>query len=301
MAKALFLSLPLHGHTNPTLPLVRELVAHGESIVYFSSPPFAAKIEHAGGHYRPYRNAFLEEIRDLPERVHQLAWLLMRTTAEVLDEEREIFRAERPDYIICDSVAPWGQCVGQLLRIPVVTSISTFAFNRRVLAYAATRGIRPKSARIFLSKAGHVFKALLLRRKVRRRHGVAPRMLQIVSGRSDLNIVYTSRYFQPRAESFNERYQFVGPSISARLSTETFPWDRVRDAMARLRFPRHHIQRGTRFFSRVHRGVSPRSIPRDHVDRFQYPRDGARRRAAAISPSVHMCRSSKSSSVPAFL
>src|SRR5229473_2383948 len=61
MAKALFLGLPLHGHTNPSLPLVRALVERGDEVVYFSSEPFAAKIEQTGARYRPYRNAFLSE------------------------------------------------------------------------------------------------------------------------------------------------------------------------------------------------------------------------------------------------
>jgi hypothetical protein len=46
MANGLFLSLPLHGHTNPSLPLVRQLV-RGDEIVY-SHEPFAGSIEHAG-------------------------------------------------------------------------------------------------------------------------------------------------------------------------------------------------------------------------------------------------------------
>jgi UDP:flavonoid glycosyltransferase YjiC (YdhE family) len=59
MAKALFLSLPLHGHTNPSLPLVRELVARGDEIVYYSADTFAPTIEESGARYRPYRNAFV--------------------------------------------------------------------------------------------------------------------------------------------------------------------------------------------------------------------------------------------------
>ena len=76
----------------------------------------------------------------------------MRTTAEVLAQELDVFRAEKPDYLIVDSVAPWGQWTGQLLGLPVVTSITTFAVNRHVLAQAGARGTRPKSLRQTLSK-----------------------------------------------------------------------------------------------------------------------------------------------------
>ena len=144
MAKALFLGLPLHGHTNPSLPLVRALVERGDEVVYFSTEPFAAKIQQAGARYRPYRNAFLADLRQLAERTDKISWLLMRTTGEVLAHELDAFRAERPDYIISDSVAPWGQWAGELLDVPVVTSVTTFAVNRRVLAFAASRGTRPE-------------------------------------------------------------------------------------------------------------------------------------------------------------
>ena len=97
MAKALFLGLPLHGHTNPSLPVVRELVQRGDEVVYYSADAFAAKIEHTGARYRPYRNAFLANITQLPERTEQLAWLLARTTAEVLEREHMAVDRERTD------------------------------------------------------------------------------------------------------------------------------------------------------------------------------------------------------------
>ena len=214
MAKALFLGLPLHGHTNPSLPLVRELVARGDEIVYYSADAFAAQIEGAGARYRPYRNAFLADITRLPERVEQLSWLLMRATADVLEQELDAFRAERPDYLIADSVAPWGQWVGEVLGVPVVTSVSTFAFNRQVLAFAASHGLRPKSAGLFVSKLRHVIKAIRLGRQLGRQYRVrGPGITGLVFGRSDLNIVYTSRHFQPCAETFDDRHLFVGPSL----------------------------------------------------------------------------------------
>ncbi len=123
MARALFLSLPLHGHTNPSLPLVRELVGRGDAITYYSTDAFGAKVEQAGARYRPYQNAFLADLRQLPDRLEELPWLLMQATADVLAQELQAFRAERPDYLIADSVAPWGQWVGELLGVPVVTYV----------------------------------------------------------------------------------------------------------------------------------------------------------------------------------
>ncbi len=118
-------------NSNPSLPLVRELVARGDVTV-----------------------AFLADLTHLPERLDQLSWLLTRTTAEILARDLDAVRAERPDYVITDSVAPWGHWLAQALDVPVVTSITTFAFSRHVLAFAARHGARPKSARLALLLRG---------------------------------------------------------------------------------------------------------------------------------------------------
>jgi MGT family glycosyltransferase len=229
MATALFLSFPLAGHINPSLSLVRELVERGNQVHYYATDPFAVTIEQAGARYCRYRNSFLTDLTRLPDRLDALSWLLMRTTAELLDEHLQEFREQRPDYVIADSVAPWGQWMGEILGVPVITSVSTFAFNRRVLAFAAKHGIRPRSPRLFLSKLRHIMRALRLKRKLRRRYGVrGPGITGLVIGRSDLNIVYTSRHFQPLAESFDDRFQFVGPSLTGRSETADFPWEQVR-------------------------------------------------------------------------
>jgi MGT family glycosyltransferase len=225
MTKALFLGLPLHGHTNPSLPLVRALVDRGHEVVYFSSEPFAAGIRESGAAYRPYRNAFLADPRQISE-TDKISWLLMRTTGEVLARELDAFRAERPDYIISDSAAPWGQWAAQLLDVPVVTSVTTFAVNRHVMAYAASHGARPKNPRLVLSKIRHIAKATLLGRRLRRQYGVrGTSLIGLMFGSSDLNIVYTSRPFQPCAESFDDRFLFIGPSIGSRTEAAGFPWD----------------------------------------------------------------------------
>ena len=226
MATALFLGLPLHGHTNPSLPLVRTLVERGDEVVYFSGDAFADAILKTGARYRGYQVPFLANLRQLSERTDEMTWLLTRTTEEVLARHLDEFRAERPDYIISDSVAPWGQWVAQILDLPAVTSVTTFAVNRHVLAYAASHGSRPRSVRLALSKIRHIGKAAMLGRRLRRQYGVpGTGIMGLIFGSSDLNIVYTSRHFQPCAESFDDRFQFIGPSVDLRSASASIPDD----------------------------------------------------------------------------
>ena len=230
MAKALFLSLPFHGHVNPSLPVVRELVARGDEVVYFSTDRYAAAIEQTGSRYRPYREPTLSNLGHLPDHTDALAWLLMDLSDKVLKADLHEFRDERPDYLITDSVAPWGQWAAKILDLPLVTSISTFAFNRHVLAFGVAGGVRPKSLRLFVSKLRHMAKASRLRRRLCRAYGVkGPGVFASVMGQSDVNIVYTSRLFQPCADTFDDRFQFVGP-MTSRTETIAFPWDRLGDA-----------------------------------------------------------------------
>ncbi len=227
MGKALFLGLPLHGHINPSLPLVRELVERGDEVVYYAADRFAEQIEGTGGRFRPYHDGLLSDLAQLPAQTNESAWWLMRASEKVLETDLGAFRAEHPDYIITDSVAPWGQWAAKILDVPVVTSISTFAFNRSVLMFGGRGGLRPKSVRLFLSKLRHIGKAWRLQRRLCRVYGVnGPSVTGSMMGRSDLNIVYTSRYFQPCADTFDERFHFVGP-LTSRIETATFPWERL--------------------------------------------------------------------------
>ena len=226
-AKALFFSLPAQGHVNPSLPLVRELVRRGDEVVYYATDRFASQVASTGARYRSYRDAFLADLSQLPAQTDELSWLLMSTSARVLEAELDVCRQERPDYILTDSLAPWGRWLGKILKVPVVTSVSTFAFNRHVLAFGLAHGVRPKSAARVLAKLRHMSKAFQLHRRLCRTHGVkGPGVLDSVMGHSDLNIVYTSRHFQPCAETFNQQFQFVGP-MTSRAETATFPWEQV--------------------------------------------------------------------------
>jgi MGT family glycosyltransferase len=222
--KALFFGLPVHGHVNPTLPLIRELARRGDEIVYFSTGEFEPRLTATGATYRPYRNTFLPELGTVARRLDELAWLLMRTTSELLGEELDDYRAARPDYVITDSVAQWGHWVGEILGVPVITSVSTFAFNRHVIRYGVAHGVRPRSAGQFLSKLRHIFRAARLMGRLRRTYGVRGPGLMPMSA-SPLSLVYTSRDFQPRAETFDDRFCFVGPLFEPRAGDPGFPWE----------------------------------------------------------------------------
>ena len=48
MSKIVFFCIPAHGHTNPTLNVVRELISRGHQVWYYSYEMLREKIEATG-------------------------------------------------------------------------------------------------------------------------------------------------------------------------------------------------------------------------------------------------------------
>ena len=51
MSKIAFFGIPAHGHTNPTLEVVKELVRRGHEVRYYSYDSLKEKIEATGAEY----------------------------------------------------------------------------------------------------------------------------------------------------------------------------------------------------------------------------------------------------------
>jgi UDP:flavonoid glycosyltransferase YjiC (YdhE family) len=53
MSKIVFFCIPAHGHTNPTLGVVRDLTARGHEVYYYSYEMMRQKIEETGAKFVP--------------------------------------------------------------------------------------------------------------------------------------------------------------------------------------------------------------------------------------------------------
>ena len=136
MSKIVFFCIPAHGHTNPTLGVVRELVSRGHEVIYYSYRMLQEPIEAAGARFIACDD-FDAEQHLTPEEGTRVgsdmalsARVLVDTTL-ALDESvcREMENL-RPDCIVADSMAVWGKAVAGKLGIPFVCSTTTFAFNK---------------------------------------------------------------------------------------------------------------------------------------------------------------------------
>lgn len=214
MAKIIFFNIPAHGHTNPTLWVVRELVERGHDVIYYSFSDFKQKIVATGAIYREYSS--IPDISDSADLVQQYARLyyeLMYAASVIMESVLKDTKKEKPDLIVHDSLAIWWSYVWSVLGIQTVSSVTTcllsdmrmFGLSNLLQEFVSWR----------FSDLQYYIKANALYRRIVKTYSLK---------RSDLMsrffnfwsfaIVYTSELFQPMRHLLGDvSCFFVGPSL----------------------------------------------------------------------------------------
>ena len=214
MSKIVFFCIPAHGHTNPTLGVVRELVERGHEVWYYSYNMMKEKIETAGAKFiscDEYDTEMKLDPKDATRVGKDLAFstkILVNTTLALDDKVCKDMEQLQPDCIVADSMAVWGKAVALKLGIPFVSSTTTFAFNQH-------------SAKIMKQSIGELFGMIFSMPKIQKdikrlqdKGYPVKNILDIIRNDDKTDtIVYTSPEFQPCADTFSDKYAFVGPSV----------------------------------------------------------------------------------------
>ena len=212
--KIMWFCIPAHGHTNPSIEVVRELTARGHEIRYYSFTDFREKIEEAGAKFvccDDYLPPLSAESERRLRRVSttEMSVQSFRTTARMDRMLAADVAAFGPDLIVSDSACFWGKLTATKFGLPMVCSTTTFAFNQysaKYMKYSASE------------MADMVFGLPRLNHEMRKLRPLGYRVksaLDIVQNKNDTDtIVFCSERFQPFAESFDAaHYRFVGPSV----------------------------------------------------------------------------------------
>ena len=213
MKKVAFFCIPAHGHTNPMLPVAAELVERGNTVRFYSFDEFEDKINATGAEFISC-DAYLPKLTEQEEAglknisTTEMTLQDIRITLRMdsfLDKE---FKTFKPDVIYSDSVCFWGKLNAWKHHVPLVVSTSTFAFNQLSSQYMKNT---PKELADMILGLPRVSKEL----KTLEPYGyhVKGALSLVQSDNQTDSIVYTSRRFQPYAESFSDHYAFVGPSV----------------------------------------------------------------------------------------
>jgi len=211
--KIAWFGIPAHGHTNPTLGLVKALTGAGHKIWYFSFEEFREKIEHAGATFIGCDGYDFEmEDKGNADRVGKdkvFATELLVSSTLALDEmTTRVIGEMKPDLVVSDSVAFWGKLAAMKHGLPYVSSTTTFAFNKHSAKYMQES---VWDIAKMLWAMPRINKQL---KRLREKGYPVKSLLDIVQNDNDTyTIVYTSRYFQPCADTFSDKYHFIGPMI----------------------------------------------------------------------------------------
>lgn len=227
----MFAPHPAHGHVNPMLPVMAELVARGELVRAVVGSEFVDAVSGAGALpirlptdfevYVPERSPVSDIARRAAAKVRRVA--ARRAAFDLVTSE---LRSARPDLVVTDPMAPWADRAARCLSVPTALFSTTYAINERVVREVL--GFPVPGAR-------------WLHPIVRRyRRG---RRLVLVNTRPEL---------QPEPHTFPDHVRFVGPLIrSDDLVDVDLPWNRFRSGRTLLVSPGTVFAREPEFFRTV--------------------------------------------------
>ncbi|QUQ67529.1 macrolide family glycosyltransferase [Kutzneria sp. CA-103260] len=216
---------PGHGHVNPTLPLVEELVARGHRITYLTGADLLPKVAAIGA-------TPIETPWAMPERppgpfkfsVEMFAGMqaMMRQLAEqALPGLLEHFQQDRPDVICFDGFSPIGVMLAAKLDVPMVGLMPSMAFNEHhTLRDMIVRGGMAADEQLDKAMAAMAEGQAAFRASL----GLAEPATGVLSlgPSAPLNLVFVPREFQIAGDSFDNRYRFLGPAVGSRADDESW-------------------------------------------------------------------------------
>ncbi|KLA35398.1 macrolide family glycosyltransferase [Bacillus cereus] len=222
MANILVINFPGEGHINPTLAIVSELIQRGETIVAYCIEDYRKKIEATGAEFRAFEN-FLSQI-NIMERVNEegspvlMLSHMMEASERIVNQIIEETKGEQYDYMIYDNHFPVGRIIANILKLPNISSCTTFAYNQYIV-------FNDEQESREIDESDPLYQSCLAGMKQwKERYGIECNSLyDIMNHPGDITIVYTSKEYQPYSDVFDELYKFVGPSIATRKEIGSFP------------------------------------------------------------------------------
>jgi MGT family glycosyltransferase len=211
MSRILFVNGNLHGHINPTLPVVQELVRRGDEVYYFSTGEFQTKIESAGAVFLDYGDELDQFIHSMRPHGNHPFYTLMeymlgfdRAVVPIVVKQTKNMQF---DLLIHDIMFGGGSILAKQMQLPAIASCSSFLIEKPPLpSYMLEPGFHPQLDFVLneLENAAREWKLTSLT------------INDIFCMKESHNLIYTSRMFQPQGDSYDDSNCFVGPCIADR-------------------------------------------------------------------------------------
>lgn len=218
----LMVNLPYAGHTNPSLGLVRCLVAAGHEVDYIQAEAFRERVEASGARFVPY---------DEPPQSLVPALNEVRNWGAAYRTVRRI--GANYDCLIYELLFFPGKALATELGIPSYRLISTFALNWHLLRVLGQTGGPYLTALFRSERLCTALSSLFLPKFSLREKNLAE---DLVREAPPHNFIYTLREFQPEEACFPEsNYHFVGPAVDDRAE-EPFSFEKSGNPIVYISF-----------------------------------------------------------------
>lgn len=220
MAHIAMVSIPAPGHVNPSLEVIRELVARGHRVTYANDPAWAETVRGVGAELVPYTSTLpfhKEEAWD-GDAIAALR-LFLDDAIAMLPQLRAAYADDRPDLFLYDIAGGPARILGAQWGIPAVQLSPTYvawdgyADDMREMTDAWKAD--PRGADHY--RTLHDWLAA---------EGVEAD--ESWMGRPERCIVLIPRVLQPNADRVGPQFTFVGPCLAPR--PEQGEWVRPADA-----------------------------------------------------------------------
>lgn len=235
MAKYVFLNMPGRGHVNPTLAVVQELVRRGQEVSYYLTEEFRDVVQVTGAVFQPYQSK-LKGVPTMPPSFSSMGgaptgsvgpMFLLEDMRSVPPQVIDRIRVEQPDVIVYDFMCVWARTVIDELHVPAVATRATYASNEHfnMLEQMRERMQNMPAGREMMER----MRARMVELAEQAGSSTNPLagIFSAFSRVEQLNIIFMPKEFQPAAETFDDRYLFVGPSILPRHEAPDFPFDQL--------------------------------------------------------------------------
>ncbi|WP_285509014.1 macrolide family glycosyltransferase [Actinokineospora sp. NBRC 105648] len=214
------MAVPAHGHVNPSLSLVAELVRRGHRVSFAINDEFAGLVSSAGAEVVRYTSTFPSE-KDgrstWPDDAVGAQRLFHDEFLAVTPQVEAAYSRDLPDAVVYDIGAWHAPVLAKRWGVPAVQLSPTFvAYD----GWAEDFGVDLSAEPLPEAKAmDEEFAAFVARYAT----GIDTVEIKYQPRRC---VVTIPRAWQLRGDTVDERYTFVGPSVDERQGAWTAPADR---------------------------------------------------------------------------
>ncbi|MGH3858541.1 macrolide family glycosyltransferase [Actinokineospora sp.] len=220
MPHVAFMAVPAHGHVNPNLALVAELVGRGHRVTFAINDEFAAQVRAAGAEVVPYESTFstaVEKLANEPDDLASAQRMFHDEMVAVTPQVEAAYTGDRPDVIVYDIGAWHAPILAAKWNVPAIQLSPTFvAYDGMAEDFGIDLDAEPTPAMAALIAEFDEFAAA---------QGVDLTRDEVIYLPKRC-VVTIPRTWLLKGEMVADHYTFVGPSVDTRVGEWTAPDDR---------------------------------------------------------------------------